>query len=119
MVPAPLRSCKDCWAMQTNFSTSLMTRGDTPGCHLPAHSHGAADALHVCAVEKVYESRAVRRGLALMNVTAWGAANTTEAVEEWLGSAWMRTYLADPSRRYDEDRYALQAVQSATVGSVQ
>ena len=54
-----------------------------------------------------------------MNVTAWGAANTTEAVEGWLGSGRMSAYLAEPSLRYDEDRYALQAVQSATVGRVQ
>ena len=79
----------------------------------------ASHALHARAVQKVYDSRAVRRGLALMNVTAWGAANMTEAIEEWLGSGRMRVYLADPSRRYDEDRYALQAVQSATVGRVQ
>ena len=71
------------------------------------------------AAQDTYDACAVRRGLALMDVTAWGAANTTEAVEEWLGSKRMREYLAEPDRRYDEDRYALPAVQAATKDSVQ
>ncbi len=60
----------------------------------------------------------VRRGLALMNVTAWGALNMTEDVESSLGSGWARKCLAS-GVRYDEDRLALPAVQWATIGRVQ
>ena len=62
----------------------------------------------------------MRRGLALMNVTAWVDANTTEAMEAWLGVGLGRGGdKEEQGWRYDEDRYALPPVQSATANSVQ
>ena len=98
----------------------------TPRCHPGSCLFNAHNQLNVrprlslClrAVQSVENACGVRRGLALMNVTAWGALNMTVIVEHSLGSGLARKCLAS-GERYDEDRLALPAVQEATIGRVQ
>ena len=60
----------------------------------------------------------LRRGLALVNVTAWSMARTTESAEAWLKRE-LGPRPTNTGERYDEDRFALPAVQAATVTNVQ